>query len=149
MLISSCFKPVPDYIEQETLSIQENMDRGLSALGYSDYDVIIIPHFSYGRNKIEEDVNYISFKGSDFEPDEGVVPPQYKKLDPLTGSYRTFNSKSKYSLNSDKKSVNLDYVSVLLVFNKIENNQIENLYEILMLSVMNFKRGDQLLIRSK
>lgn len=143
VLLSGCIMTTNGYIQEESDRIYTNTDNILTALNYSNYEIIVLPITNYGREIVEYSTNDTEYLGSGLTPEgppgeEGETPPQYKELNTGSSSYYNSSSTYKYSENSNS-SFYIDYFSVLVV---IENGDKSKLESIIRESTLNHKRGD-------
>lgn len=153
ILIFSCTNP-EKFIKKEKSDIKINCETILNSLGYSDYTLLVIPHSSYGLPKENQEISLTSFKGNGFSPNgpvgcEGQVPPEYKELDTVAGSYKMYGIKNIYSKDDRRDKLHIDYFSLVVIIKGLNTSEAEKLEVILLRGVMNLNRGDQVIILSK
>ncbi|NPV01759.1 MAG: hypothetical protein HPY53_10305 [Brevinematales bacterium] len=146
--------PVMNFQKKEVEAIDSDTRTVLDALGYKGYQVFVFPHGSYHSPVLSQKTGSEMFSGDAYIPespsdDNTNIPPG---LHEMLGKKSSTYAKDETIANfSDREGIgyNLDYVSVLLVFDSLAPGESETIKSLLKGTVLNSQRGDNVVITIK
>lgn len=147
-------KKIIGFQNQEEQKIVNNIDQFLKFMDYTNYKIISTIHGNLSGDITSKKIITESFNGYDYNPEgpDGIqdtnLPPTYNPGNNGHSTYdrREFNGTYE---TPEKIRYDFDYISILIVFEKINQKEIESLKEIIQGSFLNRNRGDTLIITSK
>ncbi|EMF70237.1 hypothetical protein LEP1GSC148_0649 [Leptospira interrogans serovar Canicola str. LT1962] len=121
----------------EISTLTQTIQEILTSMKYEKYKILIIPHVNFSKSRISEKKILESYNGKAIESEN---PPGY---DGNTKNDRNEYYKRDLTVNYDTASkeylYSIDYFSVVITFDKIDENQVTKLIERV---VLNMDRGD-------
>ena len=143
-----------EYQKKEAAELEANAIAALDALGYSGYKILVFAHAGYNAPVVSQSFEgFEKFDGESYIPDgppspEQDIPPGMVP-DGQNSSYFS-KEKSVQNFQEDKShKYRVNYFSLLIVFDSLESGKIARLMDILKDTVMDYKRGDNVVIESK
>jgi hypothetical protein len=146
--------PVMNFQKKEVEAIDSDTRTVLDALGYKGYQVFVFPHGGYHSPVLSQKTGSEMFSGDAFIP-EGIpdtdpsIPPGL--ADKINKNPTTYAKDETIANFSDREGIgyNLDYVSVLLVFDSLAPGETDTIKNLLKNTVLNSQRGDNVVITIK
>lgn len=139
-----------DFQNQEIESIQTNVKDILNSLQYEKYNVLVIPHFSYTKTKASERKVIENFDGTPLQGETVLQsPPGYLQEKNQNGHYSRREFTANYDSQKQGSEYNVDYLSILILFDSIGAKDKEKLNKLLEKAILHRDRGDVLEIASK
>jgi hypothetical protein len=140
------------FLKNEETEIKNKTTSILDELGFKNYKIFTFYHKDLGSKYLSRTVLNIESIGDGsleaYTNDEKYPIWFSNNLKDFNGYFQSRASSNNYDAN-DKVRINLDYVSILVIFDRIEVSEKEYLLKILNSYIINAQRGDNIFVISR
>ncbi|EKR72778.1 hypothetical protein LEP1GSC041_4146 [Leptospira noguchii str. 2006001870] len=106
---------------------------------YEKYKILIIPHVNFSKSRVSEKKSLENFNGKAIESEN---PPEYGNTKNDRNEYYKRDSTINYDTASKEYIYNIDYFSVLIIFDKIDDKKKNQITKLIEKVVLNMDKGD-------
>ncbi|EMK05650.1 MULTISPECIES: hypothetical protein [Leptospira] len=123
----------------EISTLTQNIQEILTSMKYEKYKILIIPHVNFSKSRISEKKVLENFNGKAIESEN---PPEYGNTKNDRNEYYKRDLTVNYDTASKEYIYNIDYFSVLIIFDKIDDKKKNQVTKLIEKVVLNMDKGD-------
>lgn len=138
ILFSSCNRDLDQFNQfqkAEISTLTQTIQEILTYMKYEKYKILIIPHVNFSKSRVSEKKSLENFNGKAIESEN---PPTRKMIEMNIIRDSTIN----YDTASKEYIYNIDYFSVLIIFDKIDDKKKNQITKLIEKVVLNMDKGD-------
>jgi hypothetical protein len=155
LLFTDCQKNNYDnFLENEKLRLIDATKEIIEKLGLENFEILAYTHKSISNRIISKNINDARYFGDYFEPDKPADYNNEKDEKVFTDMHNTYSWVQQRTITANyesnaKNEITYDNISIIIIFDKINNSKKQELLIILNSYILNIERGDNIYIISK